>query len=202
MAWTEKQWGATCSLLRSGWPGPFSEGDAVAYRVFLDDYEPAQVRDALKVLVRKGGSFRPSVSELVGAITADPTKPAWPEAYRDLRRALNVRQSYFAKDSEKEEVCVSWLAEHSHELVAAFFRAQTHGRLVALELDDPDSGEWHVKRLREDWEAFVDSAGERQAHGVALDQGTARRQLEGPRQFDRAALMRVVDEPPDAAEVA
>jgi hypothetical protein len=151
------EWAGICTLLENGWPGEFGDAARVSYRLLLDDFDPAQIEQALKLLVRSGGTFRPSASEVAGAITADPSTPTFTEALRDLRRALAVRQSYFAKDDEKERVCVEWLEQHSHELVARFFEAQSYGRLSQLPIDDPDYGQLEVKRLREDWDAFTDA---------------------------------------------
>jgi hypothetical protein len=182
------QWIGVCSLLEHGFPGEFSDAARVSYRLLLDDFEPGQVVDAVKLLVRKGGTFRPSASEIAGAITADPSTPTFTEALRDLRRALSVRQDYFAKADEKERVCVEWLEQHSHDLVARFFEAQSYGRLSVLPIDDPDYGQLEIKRLREDWGQFVGRAEERMAAGLPAGTGTRRQQL-APHKPDFAAAL-------------
>jgi hypothetical protein len=150
--------------------------------VLLDGFDAEQVVTALRMLVRRGGTFRPPASEVAAAVRHDPSAPTWPEAYRDLMRALRVDTPYFASAADKEAIAVEWLREHSHELVAAFFRAQTYAVLSMLPLNDQDDdGKFAVKRLREDWEAFVEQ-------GLPLDQGTARKQL-GPRKPDFAGAL-------------
>jgi hypothetical protein len=162
---------------------------ASSYRILLDKYEPEQVVAAIQSMVDGGRQYRPMPGEVVAAIRHDPTMPTWPEAYRDVMRALRVHTPYQASDGEKEAIAVGWLREHSHELVAAFFRAQTYAVLSMLPLNDQDDdGKFAVKRLREDWEAFVERADDRIAQGLPLDQGTARKQL-GPRKPDFAAAL-------------
>jgi hypothetical protein len=184
---TDDEWEGVCTLIEAAWPGEFGDVQRVAYRTLLDDHSAEQLVAALKALARQGGSFRPSVSEIAGTLHADPSKPTWPEALRDLRRALAVRQAYHATDAEKEARCATWLREHSHELVACFFEAQTYERLRSLPIDDPDYGQLETKRLAEQWEAFVGRAEERVAHGLPVATGT-RKQL-GPRKPDFAGVL-------------
>lgn len=186
---TSDEWTGICTLLEHGWPGEFTDGQRAAYRVLLDGLNAEQVVTALRTLVRGGGTFRPPAAEIAAAVRADPSQPTWPEAYRDLKRALFVRQDYFATPKVKEEVCCEWLAERSHELVAAFFRAQTYETLSTLPLEDPDEdGTFTRKRLREDWERFVERADGRVAQGLPIDAGTARKQI-GPRKPDFAGAL-------------
>jgi hypothetical protein len=185
--WSDRSWDAFCSLLEHGWPGEFSPEAGDAYRALLDPFEPSQAIAALRALLAQGARFRPSAAEIVGAVTTDPGRPTWDEAYRDLRRALSVRQAYHASIAGKQAVCLNWLNEHSHPLVAAFFEAKTYARLSQLPVDDPDYGQLEIKRLREDWEAFTERAEERQAHGLPIGTG-ARKQL-GPHKPDFAAAL-------------
>lgn len=200
MAWASGQWDVCCGLLEHGFDGgrlgAFDKATADSYRILLDKYEPPAVIAAIQGMVDAGRQYRPLPGEVVGALRADPSAPTFAEALRDLRRALAVRQSYFAKDDEKERVCVEWLEQHSHELVARFFEAQSYGRLSRLPIDDPDYGQLEIKRLREDWEAFTERAEDRRAAGLPAGTGTRRRQL-GPRKPDFAAAL-----PPAPADAA
>jgi hypothetical protein len=163
MPWTEKSWDAFCSLLEHGFPGPFPEEAGDAYRALLGDYEPAEIVKALRSLIRKGGRFRPSASEIVGELTTDPTKPTFTEALSAIRQVVPIRPDSAALDR----------AERIHPYLAAFIRSAGLDRLRQWPIDDPEYGSVERKRLKDEWDSFVERADERVAHGLALEQSSA-----------------------------
>lgn len=199
MAWTTKQWAVCCGLLEhafdAGRLGRWTDATEHAYKIVLDKHDPASVAAAIQAMVDGGQTFRPLPGDIIAALRADPTKPSWPEAYRDIRRALACRgaQRYHAPGGEKEAACTAWLREFSHDLVAAFFEAETYERLSVLPIDDPDYGQLEIERLRKRWEEFTGRAEERMAQGLSAGVG-ARRQL-GPRRPDFAGVLPAGPEP-------
>lgn len=76
------EWESLSLLIEEAWPGEFDDHAAKAWRVLLDDFNAAEVLRALKACVAHGGTFRPSVAEVVGEIRRDPSRPTFDEAYR------------------------------------------------------------------------------------------------------------------------
>jgi hypothetical protein len=165
-----------CLLIEEGWPGDFNDTAAAAWRVFLDDYEPAQVLVALKALVAKGGTFRPSVAEVVAQIRQDPSRPTPEEAYtmiygpRGVMRArAKANQSYAneaamigAHDDAKVQ-----RAFELHPLLGAFVERYGIRRLALLEVDSPEYGEIKRRELREAWERHCEAFEGREVAAIA-----------------------------------
>jgi len=169
-------WEAIALLLEQGWPGDFDDAAAGAYRTLLGDVEPERVITALRVLVRKGGTFRPSVAEIAAELNADPGRPTWSEAYRLLfgaRGFLTVRPERSAVER----------AGDRHPLLAAFIVAEGYQRLRMLPVHDPDWGERTRRDLERAWDQLGQRADHRHAAGLELDGATPRRQL-NPRRPD------------------
>lgn len=59
--WTTEQWEPFIVILKRGFPGDFGEADELAYRLMVDDLEPADLMAALKGWTE---TFRPSVGDL------------------------------------------------------------------------------------------------------------------------------------------
>lgn len=168
-----EQWDAIGLLLENGWPGEFTDEAQATYRTLLEDYDPSAILAALKLLVRKGGTFRPSVSEIAAALNADPGRPTWSEAYRLLfgqRGFLTVRP-------EKSALIQ---AGDRHPLLAAFIVQEDYERLRMLPVHDPDRGEMVRRQLERSWERMEQRADDRQAAGLPLGEVGRRPQI-GPR---------------------
>jgi hypothetical protein len=174
-------WDAIGYLLENGWPGEFDDGAQAAYRTLLDGYQPEQIVAALRSLVRRGGRFRPSVSEIAAELNADPGRPTWSEAYRLLfgqRGFLTVRP---------EEAALR-RANDRHPLLAAFIRQEGYERLTMLPVHDPDWGEKTRRDLERAWERLEERADHRAAAGMAID-AVGRRQQIGPHRPDYLAAL-------------
>jgi hypothetical protein len=157
------QWDAIGLLLDQGWPGEFPPEAQGAYRVLLEGFDPEQILAAIRVLVRRGGRFRPSASELAGELQSDPGRPTWGEAFRLLfasRGLLTVRPEAFAIER----------AEERHPLLAAFIRQEGYDRLRTLAVHDPDWGERTRRELEQAWKSLGERADHRLASGMALDE--------------------------------
>ena len=183
----DKEWAAVESLLEHGWPGAFDAAAGNAYRVLLADIEPARILAALKVLVQRGGTFRPSAAEIVAAATADPGRPTFDEVFAALfgplpghRPILGVRGGEPAALEQADEL---------HPFVGAFVRAQGYDRLRLLEVFDPEYGPLRRRELAEAWARHTEACDERIRTGRALDAaGRAARQI-GPRKLDPLGLL-------------
>lgn len=158
-----EQWDAIGLLLDQGWPGEFPPEAQGAYRVLLDGYDPEQILAAIRVLVRRGGRFRPSASELAGELQSDPGRPTWGEAFRVLfanRGLLTLRPELFALQR----------AEERHPLLAAFIRQEGYDRLRSLPVHDPDWGERTRRDLERAWNGLGERADHRLASGMGLEE--------------------------------
>jgi len=174
------QWDAIGLLLENGWPGEFDDAAQGAYTALLTGYDPEHVLIALRVLVRKGGTFRPSVSEIAAIIDGDPGRPTWGEAYRLLfgaRGFLTVRPERAAIER----------AEAKHPLLAAFIRMEGFDRLSMLPVNG-DHGELVRRDLERAWNSLGERADQRRASGMALDEVARPRQI-GPRRPDFHAAL-------------
>lgn len=171
----DEQWDAIGLLLENGWPGDFDDAAQGSYRALLAGYDPEQILIALRVLVRRGGKFRPSVSEIAAQLEADPGRPTWGEAYRLLfgaRGFLTVRPEASALER----------AVDKHPLLAAFIRMEGYDRLNALPIHG-DHGELIRRDLERAWNSLGERADQRRASGMALDEVARPRQI-GPRRPD------------------
>jgi hypothetical protein len=131
---------------------------------------------ALQRLVAKGGTFRPSVSELVCEIGADPSRPGFAEACQLIYGqggVLRARPDALRWQSERERralynAAAVGRAEGMHPLIGAFIRAQGIDRLRELPLDDPDWGTKHRADLKREWDDFTARVSDRQAAALAV----------------------------------
>lgn len=169
------EWDSIALLLENGWPGEFDDTAAGAYRALLAGYDPEQVLIALRVLVRRGGSFRPSVSEIAAVLEGDPGRPTWGEAFRLLfggRGFLTVRPERAAVERASER----------HPLLGAFIRSEGYERLQMLPIHG-EHGELIRRDLERAWDRLGERADQRRASGMALDE-VARPRAIGPRRPD------------------
>lgn len=174
---TNDEWEGICTLLEAGWPGEFDDVQRLAYRTLLGDMPADQVVEAIRTLTRRGGSFRPSVSELASVAAEDPTKPTFTEALSAIRRVVPIRPNEAALDA----------AERIHPYLAAFIRVAGLDRLRQWPIDDPEYGPLERQRLRGEWDRFVERADERITAGLAIE--APRRQQLGPRRPDFAGAL-------------
>lgn len=171
----DRKWDAIGLLLDQGWPGEFGDEAQGAYRTLLEGAEPEAILAAIRVLVRRGGTFRPSVSEIAAELNSDPGRPTWSEAFRLLfgaRGLLTVRPEESALRR----------AEDRHPLLAAFIRQEGYERLGQLPVHDPDNP-WCRKDLERAWDRLERRADDRQAAGLALDEVARPRRI-GPSRPD------------------
>lgn len=174
------EWDSMCLLIDEGWPGEFTDTAATAWRVFLDDYEPDQILRALKTLVARGGTFRPSVAEVVAEIRRDPSKPTAEEAYQMIYGPGGVIKARLAPGgsygSEAEmlgardqaKVDRAW---ELHPLLGDFVERFGIRRLVMLPVDDPEWGEKRREEVRAAWDRHCDAMDGRDAAAIAAGRG-------------------------------
>jgi hypothetical protein len=168
MPWTEQQWAVFCSLL-STWPGQFTDDQAMAYRILLDDLDPAAALFALKSMTYGGARFRPSPAEIAhGASGGETDRPSFEEALAVIRRVVPIRPD----DAALER------AEQAHADIAAFIRAFGLDQLRQYPIDDPEYAQLRRRDLEAAWARFCERADVRAAAGLALGARSRRAALE------------------------
>jgi hypothetical protein len=198
--WDDQTWAMFCALMHRGWPGAFTEEDALAYRVLLDGVDPAEAVGALRRLLHRGARFRPSAAELLGELHADPTRPTFAEAYQLIfgpRGVLRARIVGGRWDNEADRraahrQAIEERAAGVHPLVGAFVMRQGIDRLRTLPLEDPQWGEKHRRDLERAWEQHVEAFDGREV--AALAAGSR----DGLRQLDPLAALGIARPKPDA----
>ena len=191
--WSEDEWLAFTLLIDHGWPGTFDDGAAEAWRTLLDRYEPQACVAALQRLVAKGGTFRPSVAELVAEVHVDPSRPSFGEmvqmVYGHPHGALHASAGgEWSTDAQRRALAsqaAQWRADELHPLVGAFVASMTVQRLREINLDDPDYGQARRAQLKAEWEDFCQRATHREAHALAA----GRERREGLRRHDPLAAL-------------
>lgn len=191
-SWPADEWDVFTLLVEEAWKGEWTNRKAKAYGLLLDSYEPAAVIDALRSLAGKGGPFMPTVPEIIGAIVEDVTVPTWTEAFELLGRATHAACRRGRGSDEQIQAAIVERLSSQHPYLAAFAGQVGAKRLRYAPFDDPDEGKWERKRLREEWDQFVERADGRRREGrpIELDAPARRRELtSGPRRLDSAALI-------------
>lgn len=182
MSWTDTEWEAFCALLDEAWPGEFDDAAAGAWRALLAGVEPRAAIEALKRLLLEGRRFRPSASELLAAVRADPTRPTFDEALVLIGRALRADVTGTFKSPASERCARNALAlEHAaaaHSLIGAFLQRQGVERLRGLPLSDPTWGEKTRRELREAWDRHIEAFDGREVAALASGRPDELRQLD------------------------
>lgn len=196
MSWDSETWDAFCGLIDEAWPGTFDDQAANSWRVLLDGTDPADAVAAMRRLLLRGQRFRPSVSELLGELRADPSKPTFEEAFALIfgpRGVLAARPTAngpvtFASEADRaarQNQAALDRANEMHPLVAAFVARQGVGRLRELQVEDPDYGELRRKELRDAWDRHLEATDGRDVAALAVGD---RSEL-GMRRFDPLAAL-------------
>lgn len=177
MSWSTDEWETVCLLIDQGWPGDFSDAQAAAWRVFLDDYDAQTVLAALKGLVAQGGAFRPSVAEVVAQICRDSSRPTLDEALTLIRRALRAGRRPLVGDFATEaamlgarEQMVRDAAASMHSDVASFVcRCSDLARLEAdiAELSDEQWGSVRRREFEARWKHHCETWDGRKVTAIA-----------------------------------
>lgn len=202
MPWTDTEWAQFIALISRGFAArdAFTDADAAAYRLLLDQTEPAAALQALQVLVAEGQAMRPRPGEIVKRIRRDAGTPTFIEAYRlifgprGVLRALPAERVFpdAGARARAEEQAALDRATTMHPLVAAFVQRQGVDRLRGLELDCPEYGPVRRRQLEQEWNDHVDAFDGREV--VALAAGRSR---DGLRQLDPLAAL----QPPAPAQL-
>lgn len=146
----------------AAWPGEFTDAKRAGYAAVLDDENPDAVLAAVKRLAKRGGSHRPSPSEISGEIRSDPTRPTFDEVLAQLVRAVQVRP-----DAAVLERGAGWM----HPYALAFLKSFGVDRFRRLEIYDDDYGDLRTRELRDAWMRFETVAETRERHGLELAPG-------------------------------
>jgi hypothetical protein len=152
MPWTPDELEAFFFLVENAWPGEMTAENRAAWGTLLDPYQPADVVAALRRLLAEGRRFRPSVSEVIGAIRRDDTTPTFAEAY----------QLIFGRGGALSRSPVS-----VHPLVESFVARQGADRLRRLPIYDPEWGEKVRRDLEREWAQHVEAFAGREVAAIA-----------------------------------
>lgn len=179
------EWQALSLFIEEWWPGEFTDATARAWRVALDDYDAAQVLAALKTILAKGERFRPAVSEVIGAIRRDPSKPTFEEAFKLIFGPGGVMSARvigaFPSQAEMGRAlhqAREARARECHPLVASFCLRQGLDRLSMLELDDTEWGEKRRSDLCTAWERHCEAMEDRDVAQLVAPRGEGLRALD------------------------
>lgn len=167
-----EEWVLVEGILEECWPGEWTVRTGKAYRLMLGEYEPGVVVAALRRIAKAGGRFRPSASEIMGALELDPGRPTWPE----VLEALFGRRGILGHREEAD--CVA-AAREFHPFIEAFAVTAGIRNLQLMGIYDEKYGQARQEMLRKEWVAFEEVAVERAARGVPLVTGGRTRELRG-----------------------
>lgn len=182
-----EDWTIIAGLIDEWWPGEFSQSAEHAWHVALADYDAERVTTALRALLARGGTFRPSVAEVVGEIRRDPSKPTFDEALILIQRALRAWNRPLTGDYANEaellrarEQLVVECAQTVHPLVAAFINRHGIGQLQReiAELGGEEWGGARRKQLQESWEAHCEAFEGREIASLAAGRRDGLRHLD------------------------
>jgi hypothetical protein len=149
--WSDEQWTVFCAALDAGFPGSFGERDRMAWRLFMDDLEPAAAMETLNTIIIGGAQvFRPSISEFIGAMRYDPERPTFDEAYSRYFRGKHPIESSFL------ELQGGWK------------------RIGQLPLCDPEREPRERHELMAAWDRHVEVADQRETVTLAREGGLRR----------------------------
>lgn len=183
MSWSDNEWGAFCHLLDEGYPGDFTAEAEKAWRVLLDDLPPAAAVLALKRLLHRGGTFRPSAAELIAEAHRDPSMPTFEEAWRVIRVSLKTRaggmmgQTIQNQDAARAAAILRRL-DGFHPAIRAFVERYGLDRLRMLPVEDPQWGEKHLRDLRDAWGRHCEASETRRVAALAAGRPDGLRQLD------------------------
>lgn len=181
MTWTDLGWRGFTHLLEHGWPGEFGDDARAAWRVLLDDVEPDEAVAALRSLLREGGTFRPSASELRGVVERmrSESVPSFDEAWR----VISVTMS--SGNALDDDWALERIEASAGKVAAAWCSAYGLERLRGEPVNDPDHGGAVVRRLSQSYVEMTGSVERRDR--LVLRLGEPKRQ--GLRRFDPAGLI-------------
>lgn len=185
MSWTEQQWDVFSGLVAEAWHGEFEPAAEDAWRILLESVEPAAATEALRRLLLEGRQHRPSVSELLAEVRADPSKPTFDEAFRLIfgrGGALLADAHGMFEDLSKERVArkraILERAQSMHPLIASFIERQGIDRLLTLRVDDHEWGEKRRFDLEGAWDRHVEAFDGREVAALASGRPDHLRQLD------------------------
>lgn len=172
-----EDWTIISGLIDEWWPGKFDASAGAAWYVALEGFDASDVIAALKGRLARGGTFRPSVAEVVGEIRRDPSEPTFDEALTLIRSAFKAGRRPLRGDFSGEaqmigarEEAVRASARELHPLVAAFVARCSDLSRLEDEIGEMAGGEYAGARRREleqRWEAHVEALEGRDIASIA-----------------------------------
>ena len=150
MIWKTDEWDGFSLLLEKWWKGEFSDADQTAWKYALDDVDPKLAVATLKLMLRRGETWRPSVAEFVAAMEGQLAPAlsfdeAWPGIYAAMSRYNPLDPMAVTHTLERVAMTAGG------ECAAGWLSAFGVGRLALEPVDDPAFGGAVLKRLRDSW---------------------------------------------------
>ena len=178
----DKQWDTFCALVAQGYGGEFSAAARSAWRVWLDDLDPAQCIAALKSYADTGNPHRPTVSDIRGQIHAAQVAP-FPAVWESLV------SSGLLTNREREVVGNLERIRDRFGVDIAGWVAHYGMTRLANEPVGGDYGGAILKRLEESY-VSITAPGQREQLSRMLEQRLSGRQLvSGPRRVNALTLI-------------
>ncbi len=182
MPWPDREWAGFCLLLDEWWKDDLPDSAEAAWKLALDDVEPAEAVATLKQVLRQGATWRPSCAEFIAALEVRGNggvlsfDEVWPVVVRGLQRG---------RPGDLAPV-VEYVRENAGDHAAGWVAAYGVDRLMGEPTDDPDYGGAVVKRLRDSYRELTASPGGRDRLVRALDEAPRR---QGLHRFDPALAL-------------
>lgn len=173
MTWTADEWDGFTLCLEEWWKDELSDAQRTAWKLAIDDVNPAHAIATLKQLLRRGETWRPSVAEFVAALS--PAAPTWEEAWPGIRLAMSSYDPYSAGPSTRR--VLGLLRAWGGEVVAGWVASYGVVNLASEAIDDPDYGGAVLKRLRDNYAEITSQPAGRDRLVAELENPRRSRQL-------------------------
>lgn len=184
MSWTTDEWEGFTLCLERWWKDPFDDSDRIAWKLAVDGLDPQTAAGALKLLLRRGETWRPSVAEFVAAL--EPVAPTFDEAWPVIQNAMRL-----LRPGEDGAAVVSQVRSLAGDQAAGWLASYGVWRLANEPVEDPSYGGVVVKRLRDHYSELVAEPAGRDRLVAALESPrSGRREL---RQVDPLAVLGIGD---------
>lgn len=150
MTWSADEWEGFALCLEEWWKDEMTDANRLAWKLAIDDIEPVVAVAALKQLLRRGKTWRPSVAEFVTAL--EPVVMSFDEAWSVIEYALNRAPWSYENGPVLDDVWVlAYVGEHAGPIVAGWVSSYGVPRLCREETGDPGFGGAVLKRLRDSY---------------------------------------------------
>jgi hypothetical protein len=165
------EWLVIAGWVDEWWPAKFESSAEDAWFVALEGFEAQDVIESLRAMLARGGTFRPSVAEVIGQIRRDPAVPTAAEMITlifgrggVLSARTQIRKGSWEageRDQADRDAMRERLAD-MHPVVASFVDREGLDRLRALNLEDAEFGGARRRMLEQRWGEHLEAVESRE----------------------------------------